>query len=155
MIYELIIANNQKFETSRIMLTRNAKLFLQYSIQCNILPPVYLHNHTAPGEGEQAHGLKVFIAIFNQIIWWLLNLMLFSKNLSRKHANLFLSFRLWIWWHRHYFCVFFCISNMWDVDSYHLLKQGALSLRHVSTISHAWFLRTRPIIYEIFRFCMT
>ena len=143
MIYELIIANNQKFETSRIMLTRNAKLFLQYSIQCNILPPVYLHNHTAPGEGEQAHGLKVFIAIFNQIIWWLLNLMLFSKNLSRKHENLFLSFRLWIWWHRHYFCVFFCISNMRDV-------QGALSLRHVSTISHAWFLRTRSINYKIF-----
>ena len=147
MIYGLIIANNQKFETSRIMLTRNARLFLQYSIQCNILPPVYLHNHTALGEDEQADGLKVFIAIFNQIIWWLLNLMLF-KNLFMKHENLFLSFRLWIWWHRHYFCVFFYLSNMWDV-------QGALSLRHVSTISNAWFLRTRPINYEIFRFSMT
>ena len=148
MIYGLIIANNQKFETSRIMLTRNARLFLQYSIQCNILPPVYLHNHTALGEGEQAHGLKVFIAIFNQIIWWLLNFMLFSKNLSMKHADLFLRFRLWIrWWHRHYFCVFFYISNMWDF-------QGALSLSHVSTISHAWFLRTRPINYKIFQFCM-
>ena len=52
MIYELIIANNKKCEISRIMLTQNARLFLQYLIQCNILLPVFMFNNTTLGEDE-------------------------------------------------------------------------------------------------------
>ena len=102
------------------------------------------------GKRSRPMALKFLLPfLINNLMAPKLNAFSLKKHffLSRKHENLFLRFRLWIWLHRHYSCVFFYISNMRDV-------QGALSLRHVSAISHAWFLRTRPINYKIFQFCM-
>lgn len=72
------------------MLAQNSRLFfLQYSIQFNILPPVFLLNRNTLGEDKQAHGLKYFIAIFNQIMRWFLNSTTFPKIYPGNTNNFF------------------------------------------------------------------